>query len=1509
MKCLRSMLKFNLCLALCLIPSICLAQYQTKASQIRVDSSNFDNNLSSDDNDMQKIAEKVDQLVASGGSTPSGSNGDIQVKSGSSLSGVPSLNMSYVNWQDARNLSQGVNWYQADLTTKNLKVKGGIQGETISNDYELLLSSPSTLGTTTNEVGSFGKYENDLYIGYDDEGTGNKSSQIYKWDGKNYTFFYKLGQGVNFENVPSMRSFHHKLYVSNAGSKAGNASIWICDPHKVTSYQLDFYRPGFTDTSNVSIPSDSSNNSIYGSTAYSVEIKARIDDFGYNSSNVGYLLSKNNSSGSTGFSIFQTSGNGISVNMRDGSSHTTTTSTTYNLGNNVDIIMSWTSGNYPKIYINGVEASYSATSAVTTPSDDTANPILLGNNYSNNRAFAGSFKRVKIWRGHAIDDAEAATLAAGGSIGTSTTGEYLFQDGSGTTVADTSGNGNNGTISGYIEWNNDLCDVDFAPGDAQFIYSLGIHHGYLYSGTGYSSSTGAIYRTNGDGNWTSVWTASGIGPSYGLVNGIYSYKGRLFAALAGTGGAIISSGDDGATWITEATTAVGSGFTRFKEFNGSLFVGNFASSNQVWKRDDLAGTWGPAASFSGPTQCWGLENYDLALMVGCTNTLGAQIYKSYDGTNFTLDKTLDSGSQYGGTVPTEVFNMINYNSSLLVGVGFHTNNGDVWRKTNSLGHMLDEVKKFLDKFRYSSNGVNWTDDNTVMSISAPVAFDSKISPAPNGINWDLISNIGAQSNINWADAIGQSGIGRVLTRTATGVNWSDMAGGSIGGSSPWNTSGSDINYTDGKVSIGTTDTDGILNISQDSPADIAVPTVSLKTSGENQLDNSSFTGTDEAWDNTWEAIQFSTGSGTTNGTICTQLKTSATLTNPAQQFTMKVYTESAGHPGSAVSGAGSTFVRWGALTTSYQDFCVYISTTLSTSTNYWLVLQKNATEIGGTVYINSTTSGTNSHAYSSAGSSWTTESNKDGYVKIYGKNASYSLYSSETNPGSGGKISATSYFATPINGLSYFQNGVIGTNYFNGQGGLFTGHYSTGVLAQSNYGVGVSITSILGENLLATQSGTLTYTSNAPMGYFYRNPTLSSYDITGPVLRVESNIADSGDLLQVYKQNVPRVRIKASGAALLNNPGGVIIADSSSLGSEKVTNGTFTGNATGWTLGSGWTYSSNLVVHSTGSTADLSQNVNAVPGETYLVTLTVGTASGTVSRTGTFTISLGGTTLGKWNDNTGASSYFPLTYNFIGTAVSSASLIISPDTNFNGSIDTISVKKITDGKLTAVGSLNASSLNTTSTNGINWTLISNIGAQSNINWADAIGNWDTGSAAAAIGRVWTRTSSGANWSDLPSGGGGSMVYPGAGIANSTGSAWTTSYSTTGSGNVVLATSPTLTTPTLGKASLTSAYYGSVIDNGNSGTSKTIDWTAGNKQKITTTGSCTLTFTAPSGPTSLTLKIIHEASTTSYTYTWPASVKWVGGSALTTTNTSGSVDVVTLFYDGTNYYAQGAANFS
>ena len=63
-----------------------------------------------------------------------------------------------------------------------------------------------------------------------------------------------------------------------------------------------------------------------------------------------------------------------------------------------------------------------------------------------------------------------------------------------------------------------------------------------------------------------------------------------------------------------------------------------------------------------------------------------------------------------------------------------------------------------------------------------------------------------------------------------------------------------------------------------------------------------------------------------------------------------------------------------------------------------------------------------------------------------------------------------------------------------------------------------------------------------------------------------------------------------------------------------------------------------------------------------------------------------------------------------------------------------------------------------------------------------------GNVLVSTGTTWTSNAS-------------SQVYPGAGIANSTGSAWGTSYTTNGSGTVLaLATSPTLVTPALGTPS-------------------------------------------------------------------------------------------------------------
>ncbi len=88
----------------------------------------------------------------------------------------------------------------------------------------------------------------------------------------------------------------------------------------------------------------------------------------------------------------------------------------------------------------------------------------------------------------------------------------------------------------------------------------------------------------------------------------------------------------------------------------------------------------------------------------------------------------------------------------------------------------------------------------------------------------------------------------------------------------------------------------------------------------------------------------------------------------------------------------------------------------------------------------------------------------------------------------------------------------------------------------------------------------------------------------------------------------------------------------------------------------------------------------------------------------------------------------------------------------------------------------------------------------------------------------------------------------------------------------------------------------IVDNGNSGTSKTIDWTAGNKQKMTLTGNCEVSFTDPASTASLILVLTQDA-TGSRTVTWSGmTVKWAGGVAPTLSTAASSIDIVTFLYD-------------
>jgi hypothetical protein len=104
------------------------------------------------------------------------------------------------------------------------------------------------------------------------------------------------------------------------------------------------------------------------------------------------------------------------------------------------------------------------------------------------------------------------------------------------------------------------------------------------------------------------------------------------------------------------------------------------------------------------------------------------------------------------------------------------------------------------------------------------------------------------------------------------------------------------------------------------------------------------------------------------------------------------------------------------------------------------------------------------------------------------------------------------------------------------------------------------------------------------------------------------------------------------------------------------------------------------------------------------------------------------------------------------------------------------------------------------------------------------------------------------------------------------------------------------------ASFTNSYASPLVADGNSGTTKTIDLSAGNEHYLTLTGNVTLTFTNPVDGGRYVL--LFNTGAGSFTVTWPGTVAWAGGTAPTITAAASKVDLCTFQYIATltTYFA-------
>jgi len=148
----------------------------------------------------------------------------------------------------------------------------------------------------------------------------------------------------------------------------------------------------------------------------------------------------------------------------------------------------------------------------------------------------------------------------------------------------------------------------------------------------------------------------------------------------------------------------------------------------------------------------------------------------------------------------------------------------------------------------------------------------------------------------------------------------------------------------------------------------------------------------------------------------------------------------------------------------------------------------------------------------------------------------------------------------------------------------------------------------------------------------------------------------------------------------------------------------------------------------------------------------------------------------------------------------------------------------------------------------------------------------------------------------PTGPTGPTVYPAAGVAISTGSAWTTSLTAPAGTLVGTTDTQTLTNKTLTNPTVTN--YTETQNTANTGSSITLDLADGTVENLTLTA--TTTITMPTAAAGKSFIIYLKTGTGGFAVTW-TTVRWPGSTAPVITPTASRMDIYSFFSDGINWY--------